>query len=211
MRTAIDVILAKPTRSPEQLEAMAAKVRRSVDQAETLVDALLTLASSERAMTNTEYVDLATAAEDALERVEPGIAQLELRVEASLDPAETSGDRVLLERLVANLVDNAVRHNDRGGWVHVRTGAKGADSFIEVANSGPAVPDDVLPSLFEPFRRMAERTNAHDGVGLGLAIVQSISAAHSGRLEARSQPQGGLVIALAVPRRGPTEPSTGRS
>jgi signal transduction histidine kinase len=179
---------------------MAAKVRRSVDQAETLIDALLTLASSERGTTTREFVDLATAAEDALDVAEPGIADRALRLEASLEPAETHGDRLLLERLVANLVDNAVRHNVPGGWIRVRTGVNGTGAYVEIANSGPVVPDDVVQSLFEPFRRIEERTNAHDGVGLGLAIVKSISAAHGATVDARSQPEGGLVITLAMPR-----------
>jgi signal transduction histidine kinase len=200
MRTAIDVTLAKPSRSPEQLEAMAAKVRRSVDQAETLIDALLTLATSEQEASNREFVDLATAVEDALDAAEPGIAHLDLRVDANLEPAETTGDRLLLERLVANLVDNAVRHNVRGGWIRLRTGANGNGAHLEVANSGLEIPADVVQSLFEPFRRIEERTNARDGVGLGLAIVKSISAAHGASVEARHQPEGGLVISLAIPR-----------
>ena len=201
MRTAIDVTLAKPARTPQQLEAMAIKVRRSADQAEALINALLTLAMSERGVASSEFVDLATIAEDAIDLAQPALAQLGLHVETALEPAEASGDRLLLERLAANLVDNAVRHNIPAGWVRVRTGpGNDASVFIEVANSGPVIPGDLLPSLFEPFRRIEERTSTHDGVGLGLAIVKSVSAAHGAHLEAHSQPGGGLVISVVIPR-----------
>ena len=200
MRTAIDVTLAKPSPSPEQLEAMAVKVRRSVLQAEKLIEALLTLATSERAESEGEVVDLATAAEDAVDAAEAAIARSGLRLDAEFGRAETRGDRVLLERLVSNLVDNAVRHNRRGGWIRLRTGADGAHCFVEVANSGAVVPEDEVASMFEPFRRMEGRTNGSDGVGLGLAIVKSIAAALGGRIEARGQAEGGLEISVVFVR-----------
>jgi signal transduction histidine kinase len=95
MRTAIDVTLAKPTRSPQQLEAMAGKVRRSIDRADNLVDALLTLAISEHEVTAKDFVDLAVLAEDVLETVTLGISQRALKASADLQPAETKGDSVL--------------------------------------------------------------------------------------------------------------------
>ena len=211
MRTAIDVTLAKPVRSPDQLEAMAKKVRRSVDQAEMLIGALLTLAMSDRDVAQRESIDLATAAEDALDGAEAAIAASQLRVSTDLEPAETSGDRMLLDRMVANVVDNAVRYNRPGGTVEVRTWTDDVHAWVEVANSGPLVPDDEVVSLFEPFRRREVRTNVHDGAGLGLAIVNSISVAHAGLVEARARPEGGLVICLAVPRSGVTEPEPARS
>ncbi|HXQ60423.1 MAG TPA: HAMP domain-containing sensor histidine kinase [Acidimicrobiales bacterium] len=207
MRTAIDVTLAKPTRSPGQLEAMASKVRRSVDKAESLIGALLTLAMSEREVTSNEFVDLATVAEDVLDAAQAAVDRLDLRVEAELEPAETTGDRLLLERLIGNLVDNAMQHNHPGGWVRVRTGtmgttcATGDSRYVSVANSGPVVPGDQVDALFEPFRRVEERTSAGDGVGLGLAIVKSIAAAHDATVEARSQSEGGLLISVVFPGR----------
>ena len=171
MRTAIDVTLAKPDRSPDQLEAMAAKVRRSVDQAEKLIAALLTLAVSEHELPAREFVDLATAAEDAVYAVATEIELLNLRVETSFDPAETYGDQSLIERLVGNLVDNAVRHNVPSGRIDIRTGMDGDSAYIEVSNSGRCIHGDLVESLFEPFRRIEERTGGSEGVGLGLAIV----------------------------------------
>jgi len=199
MRTAIDVTLSKPTRTADQLEAMATKLRRSVDQAERLIDALLTLAMSDGAVGTREFVDLATAAEDALELARPEIARLDLQLEADLQPAETNGDRDLLERLVGNLVDNAVRHNRTAGHISVRTGKHDGHPYIEVTNSGPMIPPEVVSSLFEPFRRLEARTSANGGVGLGLAIVKSISVVHGATLDARALPNGGLSVSIAIP------------
>jgi signal transduction histidine kinase len=211
MRTAIDVTLAKPTRSPEQLEAMAAKIRRSVDQAESLIEALLTLAISEHEVTAEEFVDLAALAEDALDTAGPGISERGLEVSADLKTAETNGDSMLLERLIGNLINNAVRHNHLGGWLRVETRTTTNHSYVQVANSGDVIPDQVVQSLFEPFRRIQQRTNTTDGVGLGLAIVKSIAAAHHAHIEAHAQPQGGITIRISLPRDDTTDiPPSGK-
>jgi len=199
MRTAIDVTLAKPAPSSEQLENMAIKVRRSVEHAEALIDALLTLAISERALTNTELVDLATMAEDALDTAQPAIERLDLHVETALQSAATTADRLLLERLTANLIDNAVRHNNAGGWIRVETGTTDAGVYLNVTNSGAVIADDLIESLFEPFRRIEERTTTRNGVGLGLAIVKSVGAAHNAHIDARNQADGGLAISIVLP------------
>jgi signal transduction histidine kinase len=199
MRTAIDVTLAKPSRTPEQLEMMAVRVRRSIERAENMIDALLTLAVSDQATAGHDPLDLATATEDALDAAAADIGQLGLHVEAQLETAATIGDLRLVERLVANLVDNAVRHNAPDGWIRLRTGVADSAAFLHIANSGPAVPGDAIPALFEPFRRMAERTSATDGVGLGLSIARSIAAAHGAAIAALTQPEGGLDIRVTFP------------
>ena len=199
MRTAIEVTLAKPVRTPEQLEAMAAKVARSASQAETLFESLLTLATSDQPLANIERVDLATAAEDAIETAAPGIRRLDLQVDMVLKPAPTTGNRRLLERMIGNLVDNAVRHNNPGGWVRVHAGISGGRALVTIANSGPVVPEALLPQLFEPFRRVEERTGIHDGAGLGLAIVRSNGTAHAADLDARCIPAGGLMVTVTLP------------
>jgi signal transduction histidine kinase len=203
MQTAIEVTMAKPARTPEQLEAMAAKVARSASQAEALFEALLTLATSDQPLPSVEQVDLATAAEDAVEAAAPRIRLLDLQVETALEPAPTTGNRLLLERMIGNLVDNAVRHNNHGGWVCVNSGTSGGRALFTIANSGPVVPDALLPSLFEPFRRVAERTGVHDGAGLGLAIVRSIGTAHGAEVNARSVPEGGLQVTVTLPAAPP--------
>ena len=200
MRTAIDVTLAKPSPTARQLTDMAVRVRRSIDQAESMVEALLTLAVSDQGKLSTEFTDLATWAEDAIDAAAPEIERMDLRVDAKLDPAETAGDPQLLERMVWNLVDNAVRHNEPGGWIRLRTGSGDAAAYLEIANSGPLIPDDAVPSLFEPFRRMEARTGVRAGVGLGLSIARSVITAHRATVTARSQPDGGLDISVVIPR-----------
>jgi signal transduction histidine kinase len=204
MRTAIDVTLAKPSPTTRQLTDMAARVRRSIDRAETMVEALLTLAVSDQGKLSAEFSDLATWAEDAIDAAAPEIERLELRVDATLDPAETTGDPQLLERMISNLVDNAVRHNKPGGCIRLRTGSTDATVYLEIANSGPFIPEDAVPSLFEPFRRMEVRTEPRDGVGLGLSIARSVATAHLATVTARSKPDGGLDISVVMPRVSPS-------
>jgi signal transduction histidine kinase len=199
MRTAIEVTMAKPARTPEQLETMAAKVARSAAQAEALIEALLTLAASEQAPASPELVDLATAAEDAVDSAAARAGQLGLRIDTDLAAAPACGNRLLLERMVGNLVDNAVRHNIHGGWISIRTDTCDHQARLEIANSGLVIPEELVPALFEPFRRVETRTSVQDGTGLGLAIVRSIGTAHGASVEAHSLPAGGLGILVTLP------------
>jgi signal transduction histidine kinase len=203
MRTAIDVTLAKPRRTPEQLEAMAVDVRRAVEQAESLIEALLTLARSDRGLGPRSSFDMAVLAEDALDAVTSAAQGKRLTVRSELRPGAAAGDPVLAERLVTNLIGNAVRHNTPDGWIHVTTGCIDGMAFISVANSGPVVPDAAVPFLFEPFYRLAQGsgTEENDGAGLGLSIAESVVAAHRGHVSARPVPQGGLEVTAMLPAR----------
>jgi signal transduction histidine kinase len=202
MRTAIDVTLAKPDRTPAQLEAMAAEVRQAADRAEALVEALLTLARSDRGHGPAEPLDLAVLAEDALDAAAPAIGARPVTVEAILGPGPVLGDPVLVGRLVTNLVDNAIRHNIADGWIHIVTGTRDGMAFLDIANSGPVIPEQVIPTLFEPFRRGGDRAGSPDGAGLGLSIVQSVTAAHHGQVTALPLPAGGLQVRVLLPARG---------
>ena len=199
MRTAIEVTLSKPTRTPEQLEAMAARVQRSVERAEATVEALLTLATSEVGPTAQDAIDLATAAEDALDATHAATDQRHIKVDATLEPALARGDRVLLERMIANLVENAVRHNNPGGWIGIRTIQQGDSAVFEIANTGASVPAEQIPTLFEPFARAKQRLNSSDGVGLGLSIASAIARAHNATITARPRPGGGLEMSVTIP------------
>jgi signal transduction histidine kinase len=211
MRTAIDVTLAKPSASARQFTDMAVRVRRSVDRADEMIEALLTLAVSDQGTLSAELTDLATWAQDALDAAAAEIERLGLQVDTKLDPARTTGDPQLLERMISNLVDNAVRHNQPGGWISLRTGTGDGIStstgngngnaavYLQIANSGPFIPEHAVPSLFEPFRRMQARTDGRDGAGLGLSITRSVATAHRAILTARSQPAGGLDISIVIP------------
>jgi signal transduction histidine kinase len=199
MRTAIEVTLSNPTRTPDQLEAMAARVKRSVEHAEATIEALLTLATSELGPTAQESIDLATAAEDALDASRAAIDQRQITVDAALGPALARGDRVLLERMISNLVENAVRHNNPGGWIGIRTSQNGDSTVFEIANTGPSIPAGQLPTLFEPFARVEQRLNSSDGVGLGLSIASTIADAHNATITAHPRPEGGLEMSVTIP------------
>jgi signal transduction histidine kinase len=199
MRTAIDVTLAKPGRTPAQLEAMAVEVRHAADRAETLIEALLTLARSDRGAGPREPLDVAVLAEDALDAAAGAIRARPVTAQAALEPALAAGDPVLVERLVTNLIDNAVRHNAPDGWVQVATGTREGMVFIDVANGGPLIPAELVPSLFEPFRWLCDRTGSPDGMGLALSIVRSVALAHRGQATARPRPAGGLEVTVSLP------------
>jgi signal transduction histidine kinase len=199
MRTAIEVTLSKPTRTPEQLEAMATRVKQSVERAEATVEALLTLASSEVGPMAEEALDLATAAEDALDFARAAIDERDITVDAELAPAPVSGDRLLLERMVGNLVENAVRHNEPGGWIAIRTARQDDTGLLEIANTGPVLTAEQIPMLFEPFSRAQQRLHSSDGVGLGLSIASAIARAHNATITARPRPGGGLEMTIAIP------------
>jgi signal transduction histidine kinase len=207
MRTAIDVVLAKPTPTPAELVSMSAEVRQAVDHAERLIEALLILARNDQARALTDPLDLAAVAEDALEgRTANGITMT-----TTLDEAPVTGDGVLLERLVANLLDNAERYNIVGGTVSISTTSDNGASLVRVINTGRVIPPDRVDRLFLPFTRLDDRVG-HDGFGLGLTLVSSIAAVHGGTVEATAVPTGGLDISVRLPRRDkaltPESPAT---
>ena len=206
MRTAIDVTLAKPGRTQRQLEDMAVRVRRSTEQAQRMVEALLTLTVSEQGGQHSEHLDLAALADDALDQAADGIRQAELHVDAALARAPMHGDAHLVERMVWNLVDNAVRHNVAGGWIRVSTGTDDDVAFLRIANSGAVIPDSAVSALAEPFYRLAGRTGEGGGFGLGLSIARSVSSAHGGTMTVTNPAKGGLDILVRLPSpssRGP--------
>jgi signal transduction histidine kinase len=196
MRTLIDVAMAKPTRTTEGLELLVGKVRDAVDQSEAIIDGLLALARSDRGLTSRELVDLEAAAQDAIEQSGPVARASAIAIEADLCAAPTLGDRVLVERLVANLVDNAVRYNVTGGSVQITTGSADGRSYVTVTNTGPVIPESKVASLFEPFTRLDERLANGQGVGLGLSIVASVVTAHEGEIDARALPTGGMTTTV---------------
>jgi signal transduction histidine kinase len=195
MRTAIDVVLAKPEPTPEALVSMAAEVRQAIDHSERLIEALLVLARANQAPARTDPLDLAVVAEDALEGRTAGITTT-----ATLDQAPVTGDGVLLGRLVANLLDNAERYNITDGTITISTTAYDAASVLRVVNTGVKVPADMIERLLLPFTRLDDRTS-HDGFGLGLALVSSIATIHTGTVHAVAVPTGGLDITVRLPRR----------
>ncbi|WP_078972946.1 sensor histidine kinase [Streptomyces sp. MMG1533] len=199
-QTIVDVAPADPEASVDTLRAALLRARAAGEEQERLIDALLTLAHSQRGLERREFVDLTAIVRDRLPTGGP-------RVEARLDPAPVFGDPQLIERLVVNLADNAVRHNlpeGQGSWVRVWTGVDPTGRpGLRIENSGPVISPDQAPGLFQPFCRLGpERVRKRDGVGLGLSIVAAVVAAHGGRVLARTRPQGGLTVEVSLPSAG---------
>jgi signal transduction histidine kinase len=203
-RTLVEVALADPDATVESLRETCERVLAAGEQQERLIEALLTLSRSQRGLDRREPFDLAVVAGEVLLDRAPEAESRRLRVETALDPAPTSGDSALGERLVANLVDNALRHNLTGGRLDVATGTKAGRAVLTVSNSGPPVPPAEVARLFEPFQRLSDRSGHDGGLGLGLSIVHAIAAAHGATLTARARPEGGLTIEVGFP---PAEPA----
>jgi signal transduction histidine kinase len=178
------------------------------EEQERLIEALLTLARSQRGLDRRDPIDLAAVTGIALAGTRPEAERRGVRVNASLDPAPACGDQRLAERLAANLVDNAVRHNTPGGQVNVATTTRSGHSILSVSNTGPVIPAEQLETLFEPFGRLDAARTSRDGLGLGLSIVIAIADAHDADLRARPLPGGGLEVEIHFPR-VPDEPPDG--
>ncbi len=199
-RALLEVALADPDADYASLRATCERVLASGQEQERLIEALLTLASSERGLERRELLDLGALTAEALRARRAEIERRGLELEAAIEPAQTLGDPRLVERLVANLLDNALRHNVSGGRLEVATAAAGGCAILSVANGGPAIPSAELQRLFEPFQRLApERAGHGEGQGLGLSIVRAIAAAHGATLTARTPTRGGLAIEVSFP------------
>ena len=199
-RTVIEVALADPQRSMASLQAACGRALAASEQQERLIDALLTLAHSQRGLRARVPFDVAGLTRDVLEARRDDAERAGLTVRADLGPAPTAGDPRLAERLAANLVSNAVRHNVPGGWVSASTRVAAGRAVLTVANSGPAVPPAQVGRLFEPFQRLGEdRVSGPGGSGLGLSIVKAVAAAHDAWVHARARPGGGLEVEVHFP------------
>jgi signal transduction histidine kinase len=201
-RTLLQVALADPNANEQTLRATCQELLISQAEQERLLEALLTLTSSERGLDRREPVDLAAEAQAAIRQVDARAEGHELALEATLAPATTAGDAALIRRLIANLIDNAVDHNIDGGRVEIRTEAANGYALVAVANSGLKIPADQVDRLFEPFQRLDGTRSADDGHhGLGLSIVRAIAVAHNAELTAAAQAGGGLSVTVRFPRR----------
>lgn len=170
---------------------------------EKLTEGLLTLASSEQAHSDFRALDLSDILAHVVEELRPLAEQSCVALETELAASPLLGDAFLLERLVQNLVENAIHYNlPTGGWVRVRSSTGPAGVHVQVENSGPVIPPHQVPSLFEPFRRLSgtERiATAGRGAGLGLSIVRSVALAHDGTVEATARGDGGLMVNVRLP------------
>ena len=201
LRTEVDVTLADPDADVVELRRMATVVRDATRRADDLIAGLLLIARTDGTeLARVEPVDMAAFVGPALAVMQEHVAAGGLGVAVHAAPAPTRGDPALLERVVGNLVENAVRHNVTGGWLEVGTGIAGPGYVeVRVASSGPVIPADRVAELFEPFRRGPVERTAASGSGLGLSIVRAIVAAHAGTVAAASVPGGGLVVTVRLP------------
>ncbi|QNE22955.1 HAMP domain-containing histidine kinase [Kribbella qitaiheensis] len=171
------------------------------DRHEQLISGLLLLADSEKELTARYPVNLADVSSHVVAQLTREAAAAEVEVRAEPGDAPTTGDALLLERLVHNLVENAIRHNHAGGWVELTSRTTDQDQVeVKVANSGPDVPAYEVEGLFKPFHRLSgNRLVGAKGAGLGLSIVRSVAEAHGGSVRADPRRGGGLVVVATLP------------
>ena len=202
IRTSLDVAMAKPGPVPSQFRTLADRLGRELDHVDRLLESFLTLAQTQHGpLADQSTVSLADLARLAIERRADTISAMGLDVSQPACPdAWVTGSQTLLARMVANVIDNAIGHNQPGGWVRVTTAAEDSRARLVVENGGPVLDRDKVKQLVQPFRRIgAERTGQDDGAGLGLAIVASIAEVHGGTLELEAPGDGGLRVAITVP------------
>jgi signal transduction histidine kinase len=211
-RALLEVALADPNASAQTLRRTCEQLLANSEHQEELIEALLILSRSQRGLDQRELFDLAAVSENVLATMREQAEHRGIHLDVRLQPAETSGDARLAERLISNLVDNAIRHNHTRGRVELRTTKQADRSIVSVANSGPIVPADELERLFQPFQRLGtNRTEPRDGIGLGLSIVKAVAAAHDAILTVQPRPKGGLQIDVAFPQPGTISGNTART
>jgi signal transduction histidine kinase len=200
MRTEIDVALADPTASAAELRQMGEAVRESIDRSERLIEGLLMLARSEAPDGREEPVDLAALAADCITDMRARADDADIEVRDRLASAWTRGEPHLLERMIANLLDNGIRYNEESGFLEVATSTEEGRLRLVVANGGPRIDAAEAATLTEPFRRL-DRSGG--GFGLGLSIVRSVVRAHGGSTEIVAPESGGLKVRIELPADSP--------
>ena len=202
-QTMIDVALADPGASADQLRSLAERLRETNQANVETVDALLDLAEAQSGDIYREEVDLGEVVSTVLTQLAPEAAEREVTLPAAPgDVVVVEGDPVLLRQAVSNLLRNAVRHNVPGGGIDLELARADGRARLRLSNGGPLVPAERLASLREPFVRGAGRGRTRGaGHGLGLAIVSAVATAHDGVLELSANPSGGLSAVLDLPVR----------
>jgi signal transduction histidine kinase len=199
-RTLLQVALADPNATVDTLRSTCEEVLQLGVQQERLIESLLTLASSEGGIEQWAPIDLRKMTQNVILQRSQETERHKIHIESTLEPARTFGDPNLIESLVANLVDNALRHNVVGGWIEILTSRTDEGATISVRNSGATIPAHEVDRLFRPFQQLGnERIGQNDGHGLGLAIVTAIVDAHGAALTAKMLPEGGLDVVVTFP------------
>jgi signal transduction histidine kinase len=203
MRASLDVALAKPDPAPPQTVALAGRLRAELDRIDRLLEAFLVLARAQhRDLPGHTVLPLDYAVSAALADQAAAIDTLRLTVQHDGDPggAWVAGSHALLSRMVENLIDNAVCHNQDGGWIRITAGTRDGRATLIVENGGPVLGQEQVSQLSQPFRRLgADRTGSDTGSGLGLSIVAAIAEAHGGTLSLHARDGGGLRVGIELP------------
>ncbi|GAA1526963.1 hypothetical protein GCM10009678_05650 [Actinomadura kijaniata] len=194
-RAALEIGLSDPT--PERVAEVRTRLLTVADRSERLIEGLLLLSASDQGLDRTEPVDLAQVIVQAAAEQAPERESRSLRLDTRLEPFVLQGDPALLSHLVRNLLENATRYNVPDGRIAVHLDERG----LTVTNTGPRIPPDTVPHLFEPFRRLnPRRPTKGEGTGLGLSIVTSIAKAHGAQATATPNPDGGLTVRVTFAR-----------
>jgi signal transduction histidine kinase len=196
MRTEVEVAMADPDAEIAELRAMGEAVRETIDRSEGLIAALLFLARSEGVHGREEAVDLAELAAGCVTDLHRGAQAAGVSITTELEPVLAHGDPALLERMIGNLVENGIRHNERGGELHVSTAKVNGMAEVVVSNGGAVIDPEQAQGLTEPFRRLSRTAG---GFGLGLSIVRSVAEVHGGTAVLTARPEGGLEVCVRVP------------
>ena len=200
-RTLLQMALTDPEPTLDSFRTTCTDVLAAGEQQEQLIEALLTLARSQRGLDRREPVDLAVISEEVVQACAADAAGRGLALGTSVSAAPVLGDERLLRRLVVNLVQNALRYNVPGGRVDVSVAVAGGQCRFTIVNTGPVVPAGEIGRLLEPFQRMSAARTGPDGegIGLGLSIVAAIARAHRAALAIQPAPDGGLAVAVSFP------------
>ncbi len=205
MRTRLDVAIAKPDGVPPQTQTLSAGLRHDLDRADALLESFLALARAQHGtLIDPTLVSLDQIVARALAARQDQIAELELEVRTSLGHVSVAGSETLLARMVENVIENSVRHNEPHGSIDIACETVGEAARVVVTSGGPVLDEASVAKLALPFRRLAgERTRAQNGHGLGLSIVAAVTDAHGGSLELHARPGGGLCVEIGLPSATP--------
>ena len=208
LRTEAEVTLADPGAGVAELRRMGERVVQDAEELDELLAALMVLARSQRGLLRTQPLELGALAQGVAADAAIPAERAGVTVATAIATAPVSGDPALLRRLIANLVDNAIRYNRRGGVVDLAVTSDGGRAAVHVSNTGPVIAPDDVERLREPFERLARHGT---GSGLGLSIVQAVAEAHDGEVSLRAPATGGLQVSVLLPLRAaaPTEPRRG--
>jgi signal transduction histidine kinase len=207
-RAMLQVALADPALTLDSLRSTCIDVLAVGDEQEQLIEALLVLARSQRGLDKWERFDLAQITREVLAGLAPEAERYGVTVESATSPAALSGDARLVERLVSNLVGNALRYNVPHGRAQVTVDSPAGQALLKVTNTGPVIPTTQIDRLTQPFQRLGtDRTASPDGLGLGLSIVAAVTTAHKATLVIHPGPEGGLDIRVCFPPARETRPA----